>query len=448
MVVMKFGGTSVASLEMIDRVLDIAWNRADEAPVLVSSAMGKTTDALLLLTGQAARGEKELVGDLLTELEASHLDAVSAFSNEEIRERTATATKELADQLRSLLTGVTLIQECSPRTQDAVLSFGERLATTIIEGRALDRGMSATMLDSRQLITTDDQFAEANVLFSRTYASISENISPEAGKIVILQGFIASTAQGVTSTLGRGGSDYTASIVAAGLGADSVEIWTDVDGIMTMDPRLVAEAHTVPRMSYDEAAELAFFGARVVHPSAIQPAIEHGVRVFVRNTSKPDMPGTEISAQAGAGGVRALASKSPTSVVTIHSSRMLNAYGFLSRIFSVFERHRISVDVVATSEVSVSVTIDDPPDLTDLIKELSGFARVEREDNQAILCLVGTDLWKDSQTLARAFSALQQLPIRLISLGSSDVNLTVVLPADVIGQAARALHSEFFDASK
>ncbi len=444
MVVMKFGGTSVASLEMIDRVLDIVWSRSDEAPVLVSSAMGKTTDALVTLTGQAAGGDKELVGNLLAELEERHLEAVSEFSNKEIRDRTTTATKQLVDQLRSLLTGVTLIQECSPRTQDAVLSFGERLATTIIQGRALDRGMSATLLDSRDIITTDDQFTEANVLFSTTYSRILDSLTPQAGNILIVQGFIAYTSQGVTSTLGRGGSDYTASIIAAGLGADSVEIWTDVDGIMTMDPRLVPEAHTVPKMSYDEAAELAFFGARVVHPSTIQPAIEHGVRVFVRNTNKPNEPGTEISSDVGTSGVRALAAKSPTSVITIHSSRMLNAYGFLSRIFSVFERHRISVDVVATSEVSVSVTIDDPPDLTELINELSGFARVEREDDQGIICLVGKDLWKDSQTVARAFGALRQLPIRLISLGSSDVNLTVVLPADVIGQAARALHSEFF----
>ncbi|MFP4644331.1 MAG: aspartate kinase, partial [Spirochaetales bacterium] len=444
MVVMKFGGTSVASLSMIDRALSIVWGRVDEAPVLVSSAMGKTTDALVSLTEQAAQGDRKLVGDLVSELESRHLEAVSVFSDSEIRERTATATKELVDQLRSLLTGVTLIQECSPRTQDAVLSFGERLATTIIEGRALDRGMNAKLLDSRHLITTDDQFGAANVLFPDTYDRIHASVKPQAGQITILQGFIAHTLQGVTSTLGRGGSDYTASIVAAGLGADSCEIWTDVDGIMTMDPRLVADARTVPQMSYDEAAELAFFGARVVHPSTIQPAIEHGVRVFVRNTNKPDEPGTEISSEAGSKGVRALASKAPTSVITIHSSRMLNAYGFLSRIFSVFERHRISVDVVATSEVSVSVTIDDPPDLGELIADLSAFARVEREDNQGILCLVGTDLWKDSRTVARAFGALRELPIRLISLGSSDVNLTVVLPADAIGDAARALHSEFF----
>lgn len=444
MLVMKFGGTSVASLEMIDRVLSIAEQRLSESPVLVSSAMGKTTDALVEATELASSGEREASLAKLAELRSSHETALASIEHSEIRQQAEARVETLLNEAQSLLTGVTLIQECSPRTRDAVLSFGERMATVVIDARARDRGIDSVLLDSRDLFTTDDDFTAANVDFAVTYANIERELHPKPGRLTILQGFIARTSDGVTTTLGRGGSDYTASIVAAGLGAERVEIWTDVDGIMTTDPRVVPEATTVERMSYDEAAELAFFGARVVHPSTIQPAVDRNIQVQVRNTNKPDHPGTTISGEAPGSGARAIATKSPTTVITIHSSRMLNAYGFLARIFTVFERHKVSVDVVATSEVSVSVTLDDPPDLTLLLEELSTFARVEREDEQALISLVGTRLWKDSQRVARVFDAMQDVPLRLISLGSSDVNLTFVVPEKSLDAATRSLHGAFF----
>lgn len=444
MLVLKFGGTSVASLEMIDRVLSIAEQRLSESPVLVSSAMGKTTDALVEATELASSGDREASLTKLAYLRTMHETAIAGIEDPGIQRDAVARVGALLEEAQSLLTGVTLIQECSPRTRDAVLSFGERMATVIIDARARDRGLDSVLLDSRDLFTTDDNFNAANVDFAATYGAIERDLHPRVGCLTILQGFIARTGDGVTTTLGRGGSDYTASIVAAGLGAQRVEIWTDVDGIMTTDPRVVAEATTVERMSYDEAAELAFFGARVVHPSTIQPAVDRHIQVHVRNTHKPDHPGTTISAEAPGSGARAIATKSPTTVITIHSSRMLNAYGFLARIFSVFERHKVSVDVVATSEVSVSVTLDDPPDLTLLVEELSTFARVEREDEQALISLVGTRLWKDSQRVARVFDAMQDVPLRLISLGSSDVNLTFVVPEKSLGAATRSLHRAFF----
>lgn len=444
MIVLKFGGTSVRSLEMIDCALSIARDRLDSSPVLVSSAMGKTTDKLVTLTEVAARGNGEELDRSLAELENEHMAVIAGIEDQSISAALSIRVRELFQEARSLLSGVALIQECSPRTQDAVLSFGERIATAIIDARARDLGIDSQLLDSRELIETDEQYTAANVDFARTRHRLREGVHPRPGKLIILQGFIARSHEGVTSTLGRGGSDYTASIVAAAIGAERVEIWTDVNGIMTMDPRLVPEARTVDHMSYEEAAELAFFGARVVHPSTIQPAIDAEIPVNVRNTGDPGHPGTLISKEGGATGARALASKSQTTVVTIHSSRMLNAYGFLSRIFSVFERHRVSVDVVTTSEVSVSVTIDDPPDLTPVIEELSRFARVEQEDNQALICLVGRQLWKNSRTIATVFESLQEVPIRLISLGSSDVNLTLIVPGEALRDGIMALHNAFF----
>ncbi len=429
---------------MIDSVLDIVGQRLDEAPVLVSSAMGKTTDRLVEATEAAGRGDRDEYRRVYTELREVHEDAVRRIADSSVREYAAGRLTDLFDEIQALLTGVSLIQECSPRTRAAVLSFGERLATEIVHARACDRGFDSVLLDSRDLIRTDDEFTAANVDFRETERQIKAYVIPIAGRVVVVQGFIARTAGGVTSTLGRGGSDYSASIIAAALEAEKLEIWTDVDGIMTMDPRIVPEAQTIDSMSYDEAAELAFFGARVVHPSTIQPAVDRGVPVFVRNTRNPDLAGTRISDATDIEGPRALASKSPTTVITIHSSRMLNAYGFLARIFAIFERHRLSVDVVATSEVSVSVTLDDPPDLSGLMSDLAAFGRVEREDDQALICLVGNRLWRRSETVARVFDSLRDIPIRLISLGSSDVNLTLIVPSEALQRAVRTLHNTLF----
>ncbi len=444
MVVLKFGGSSVATIEMIDAILDIVQQRLDEAPVLVSSAMGKTTDRLVEATDAAGHGDREGYQRVYNELRSAHEDTVGQIADTAIRERATRRLSDLFDEVQALLTGVYLIQECSPRTRDAVLSFGERLATEIVHARACERGIDSILLDSRDLIRTDDEFNAANVEFTETTTRIRAYVTPTSGRVIVLQGFIARTADGVTSTLGRGGSDYSASIIAAALDAQKLEIWTDVDGIMTMDPQIVPEARTVDSMSYDEAAELAFFGARVVHPSTIQPAVDRGIPVYVRNTRNPDRTGTRISGTGDEEGPRALASKSPTTVITIHSSRMLNAYGFLARIFAIFERHRLSVDVVATSEVSVSVTLDDPPDLSGLMSDLAEFGRVEREDDQALICIVGNRLWRRSETVARVFDSLRDIPIRLISLGSSDVNLTLIVPSDSLQRAVRTLHNTLF----
>ena len=262
---------------------------------------------------------------------------------------------------------------------------------------------------------------------------------------MIAQGFIGATEDGVTSTLGRGGSDFSATLFGAALRAEEVQIWTDVDGILSADPRIVSGARQVASLSYLEAAELAFFGAKVVHPFTIQPTVELGIPVTVRNTGKPELAGTRIQAASEVHGVRALAARKGITVITVHSSRMLNAFGFLSRIFAVFERFQISVDLVATSEVSVSMTVDNAPNLKPAITELEQFGSVQVETRQAILCLVGRNLWRDPSFVTRVFTALAQTPLRMISLGSSDVNLSLVLAETSVDAAMRTLHGEFFE---
>ncbi|MFP4329389.1 MAG: aspartate kinase [Spirochaetaceae bacterium] len=445
MVVMKFGGSSVRSGAWINRVLDIAETRLQEAPLLVSSAMGKTTDALVSIATDAASGNSESAFMTVEGLRRAHLENCREILSGEFLDSAEGRVEMLFREMRSLVQGVSLIRECSPRTYDAILAFGELLSTTIIARRAEERGGEVILLDSRELVVTDESFTAAAPDLELTEARIRAAVEPAAGRLYIAQGFIGATRGGVTTTLGRGGSDFTATIFGSALAAGRVEIWTDVNGIMSCDPRVVPEARSILRLSYDEASELAYFGAKVVHPYTILPAVELSIPVQVLNTADPDHPGTTITAESEATGFQALAGKDGITVITVHSSRMLNAYGFLSRLFQVFEEHRVSVDLVATSEVSVSVTVDLKELPSSLEERLSRFGRITVERDKSILCLVGRGLWKDSSFLARVFRAIgEEIPVRLISLGSSDINLSLVIPAAKAKEAMVRLHGEFF----
>lgn len=444
MVVMKFGGSSVRDASMIRRVLQIARTRLDQAPMLVSSAMGKTTDALLEIADLAVAGEGERAFARIDELERSHERAAAELVPGENGAGVARAVTALFGELRSLTQGIYLIRECSPRSRDAVLSFGERLATLVITAAARETGMDAELLDSRALIRTNAEFGSASPDMDETTRLTRERVSPRAGHLYVAQGFIGATADGVTTTLGRGGSDYTATILGAALDAESVEIWTDVDGIMTSDPRVIPEAQTIPSISYDEAAELAYFGAKVVHPYTILPAVRRAIPVWVKNTGHPDQTGTRIQTTTEGTGIRALASKSDITLITVQSSRMLNAYGFLRELFAVFDRHRISVDLVATSEVSVSMTVDRDVDIAPIIAELEPLGEVSVEREKSIICMVGRGMFQQAGLLASVFDAIDPVPVRMISLGSSDVNLSIVISRADTERVLRALHSRLF----
>jgi aspartate kinase len=445
MIILKFGGTSVQGPQMIDRALDITASRLEKAPVLVSSAMAKVTDSLVKTTQAAVSGDGKAAAKIAEEVIGRHIAVARAFLSGAFLEEALIKIEDMRIALLALLKGLSLLKEYTTRSSDAVLSFGELLCTTLIAARARQRGYAADLVDSRLFMKTDDNFSAAAPDMKAVARLVKKKLRARPGKIIVCQGFIGATDGGVTTTLGRGGSDFSATIIGAALGAEAVEIWTDVSGILTTDPRLVPHARTIPKLSYAGAAELAYFGAKVMHPSSIQPAVEKAIPVWVKNTKAPEEPGTVLVPAAEGKGPQAIAFKKNITLITVVSSRMLNAYGFLSRMFSVFETHKTSVDLIATSEVSVSMTVEASAALKDIVRDLQEFAAVEVAKNQAILCLVGKDLWEEKKIFIRVFSALEGLPIRMISLGASKINLSLALAEQYCDQAVTLLHQEFFE---
>lgn len=441
---MKFGGTSLAAAELLDHAIGIAAGALEEGVVLVASAMGRTTDHLQQAAHAAGRGDRGEAGAVVERLAAEHAAAAAALLEGEERAQADEQLRRLFEELRSIVTGMALLKQWTARSNDAVLGFGERAVTVLLAARARQRGLAARLLDCRALVTTDDRFMHANVLHRETARRIRAAARPEARQLLVAQGFIGATAERVPTTLGRGGSDYTATLFGAALDACEVIIWTDVTGIMTCDPRLVEGARTLPRISYREAAELAYFGARVLHPATIQPAVRSGIPVVVRNTRRPQEAGTSIAAQA-APGAKAIACKRGITLLNVTSSRMLLAYGFLRRIFEIFEHHRTPVDLVATSEVSVSMTIDDAARLDAIVTELEQIGAVTVDRGAGLVSIVGQNLWEQPGFLAGAIDALQGVPLKMMCLGSSDINLSLVVADAAAETAVRALHRTFFE---
>jgi aspartate kinase len=308
-------------------------------------------------------------------------------------------------------------------------------------------GMDTAHLDSRQVIITDRRHTQAAPLYAETYARLAAVMPVLAEeKIVVMGGFIAATEDGVTTTLGRGGSDFTASIVGAGIGAEEIQIWTDVDGMLTADPTILAGGHRVKTISFAEAAELAYFGAKVLHPATVVPAVEKNIPVLILNSRRPEVSGTRIVKEAVPCGnvVKSIACKRGIALVNVQSTRMLMAHGFLRRIFEVFDRHETAVDMVSTSEVSVSLTIDNTRALEAICAELGHFSEVSVESGQAIVCLVGDNIRYTPGVAMRVFGALDSINIRMISQGASLLNLSFVVAEEDLRRTVAALHGEFF----
>jgi aspartate kinase len=350
-------------------------------------------------------------------------------------------------ELRNLLHAVAILKDASPRTRDAIAAFGELLSSRIVVAAFEAAGLPAAWVDARQVLVTNDSFGAALPLMEETTAAAARHLRPPLanGAIPVVGGYVGATATGVTTTLGRGGSDYSAAILGAALDAREIQIWTDVDGMMTADPRVVPSTHVVPRLSFEEASELAYFGAKVLHPSTILPAVSKAIPVRILNGRRFDGGGTLITADSPLDEpLAALACKRHVTVVDITSTRMLMAHGFLRRVFEVFERCRTPIDVVSTSEVSISVTIDDDARLQELTGELSTFADVRVERDMAILCAVGDGLRRDPQMAARILGSLERFPLRMVSQAASRRNITVVLQDAAAAAAMVHLHDTFF----
>jgi aspartate kinase len=449
MIVCKFGGTSVQDAEAMTRLAQIIGARRKRQPVVVASAMGKTTNQLLEVAQTAVRGKRQEALDLLTKIKDKHLKEAQklgiAVTEDWVSETIQTYFKEMRD----LVKGLAALGELTPRITDAMASYGERLSTAILTQALENQGMPAQLIDARQCVITDDNFTRANPLFDLTDAAIVEHLRPviKSGKIPVFQGFIGCTRDGITTTIGRGGSDYSAAIVGAALDVEDIQIWTDVDGIMTTDPRMVKEARRIKAISFDEAAELAYFGAKVLHPATIIPAVRKKIPVHVLNSYKPDQDGTLITdeAQPCENPVKAIAYKKGITVVNVASTRMLMAYGFLKKIFETFDHYKVPVDVVATSEVSVSLTVDETSELWDIVTDLKKIGEVNVEGSKSIVCCVGDNLRNIPGVPHIAFSALQDIKIQMISQGASAINITFVIDDDRLPEAVRALHDAFFN---
>jgi len=451
-VVMKFGGTSVADADAIDRLIGIVRAHIRKSgvhpPVVVVSALAGVTDKLIEVARQAEEGDGERAIATLQALLDRHLTMAA----------TVTVTSQVAllasvraefEELIGLVHALAVLREVSPRSLDAVLAAGELVSSRIVAGALADHGIPSAWIDSRSVLVTDAEYMCAGPDMEATRRRSLERIGPviDAGEVPVLGGFVGATPNGVTTTLGRGGSDYSAAIFGAALGAGEIQIWTDVDGMLTADPRVVAQAQLVPALSFAEASELAYFGAKVLHPSTILPAVDRNIPVRILNSHRSDRPGTVITADGRRpdGELTAIACKRNVTVIDITSTRMLMAHGFLRRLFEVFERFKTAVDVVTTSEVSVSVTVDDTRRLDAVMENLRHFADVGYEPEMAIISAVGENLRADPALFVRAVTSLARTPLRLVSQAAGRRNITFVLrDADVPGAMER-LHEEFFE---
>lgn len=455
-IVIKFGGSSVKDAAAFLRVAGVVASARAEGvvPVVVTSAMGGGTDRLQDAFRRAAEGRLEEAEGDVDALLSRHREVADALIGDEAARTSRAAVAADLRAARLDMTEVLRVAAKHPGTrrplEDEILSFGERLTAPLLARVLAAKGLEAIEVDARHCIRTDEEHLRAAPLRELTISATRDALLPElrAGRTPVLGGFIGSTLQGATTTLGRGGSDFTAALVGEALDADEIQIWTDVDGFLTADPRVVPGARTIARLSYEEAAELAYFGAKVLHPRTIQPAVEREIPVFVRNSYRPAAVGTRIDARREASpfGIKAIAHKRGITIVRITSARMLGAYGFLRALFEVFERHRTAVDIIATSEVSVSLTVDDSTALERIIPDLETLGQVSIEEECAILCVVGEGLRSTPGVGARVFGTLSDINIALVSHGASSTNLTFAVGAADVDEAVTRLHAAFFGA--
>ena len=448
---MKFGGTSVEDPAAINRTASIVAGRvaAGKQTVVIVSAMAKVTDLLLRAAASAAQGDRTGALAISSRLRARHRDTACALIKAQCDSSAiCNHIEEEFDALDEILRGLAAILELTPRISDLIVSYGERLSSRIIAAAFAERSINAAHVDSRSVIITDSQFQKAAPIDSLIEKRAAEHIHPLliAGKVPVMGGFIASNEEGITTTLGRGGSDFTGALLGGALSADAIEIWTDVDGIMTSDPRVCPDALRVKVISFEEAAELAYFGAKVLHPATILPAVKKSIPVFVLNSKNPANEGTQITSVAPHcnSPFKSIAVKKKLSIIDVVASRMLMTHGYLKAIFDIFDKHQCPVDMVSTSEVSVSLTVDSNDKLPLIAADLSKLADVNYEGKKALICMVGEDIRGQSGMAAQVFSAIRHVNVRMISQGASEINMSFMIEEEDADEAVRSLHAAFF----
>ena len=445
---MKFGGTSVEDAAAIERVAGIVKSRLAERPFVVISAMAKVTDQLLAMAAEAGRGARDEALDICRRLRERHYLTAGELLGTGLHTGFHDELGAEFDSLDELLRGISAVGELTPRTSDYVVSYGERLSSMIATAAFTARDLPAVFIDPRKVIVTDAQHSRAVPQTEEINDRLRDSVKPllDRQRVPIMGGFVGATREGVTTTIGRGGSDFSAALVGAGLNAERIEIWTDVDGMKTTDPRICPNARRIKLISFEEAAELAYFGAKVLHPATVLPAVEKNIPVLVLNSRNPANEGTRILARTPRAHslFKAIAAKSRITVIDIVAARMLGAHGFLASVFEIFARHRCAVDVVSTSEVSISLTVDSNEAIPQIAAELEKMAFVKYSGRKAIVCLVGENLRDTPGVAAQIFDAVRDINVRMISQGASEINLTFVIDEEQVPEAVRRLHARFF----
>lgn len=438
MKIMKFGGTSVGKPERMHQVKDLITND-NEKKIVVLSALSGTTNALVSIGEALADANKDLAKEKIDSLHAHYLQ----FYKDLLKTETARAKAEKIIQEHFEFLNIILKISFNEAINRDILAQGELLSTKLFYTLLQELDIQAVFLPALDFMSIDENSEPELKKISQKVKVILANHPYD--KIFVTQGYICKNHRNEVDNLKRGGSDYSASLIGAAVNADVVEIWTDIDGMHNNDPRVVEKTRPIAQLSFDEAAELAYFGAKILHPASIWPAQSYNIPVKLLNTMEPEAAGTTITAKEQGAGVKALAAKDGITAIKIKSSRMLLAYGFLRKVFEVFEKYKTSIDMITTSEVAVSVTIDDLSHLDEIIQELEAYGIVEIDKNQAIISVVGNMIAESKGTLAKIMNSLADFPIRMVSYGGSRHNVSLLVDAQYKNAALKSLNNGLFE---
>ncbi len=453
MIIMKFGGTSVEDSDAILRLIEIVKSEIKRKPIVVVSACAGITNQLLKIAALSAEWKKDEANDLITGIRLRHEKLVDELIHSELPKNYLKGKISVyAHELRNLSQAISVLGEVTNRSRDAIASYGERLSSMVIAQAMEENSMKAALIDAREYMITNETYTKATPLFEIVEEKTKKILMPlvNEGYVVVTQGFIGASDKGTTTTIGRGGSDYSAAIIGALLDSQEIQIWTDVDGVLTADPSIIHEARRIKKMSFNEASELAYFGARVLHPMTILPAIEKNIPVYVRNSRNPSYHGTLITKndELEECVAKSIAYKERITLLNLVSSRMFMAYDFLEAVFAVFNKYKTIAHAVATSEVSVSVAIDDTTKLEEMKREFAEFAEVTSSSGKAIVCVVGENIRHSPGIVGKIFSAMNGIRVNMISQGASEINIGFVVDESDLERAVQLLHKDLFGHSR
>ena len=450
MIVMKFGGTSVANFEAITRAIFIIGGRLDKKPVVVVSALSKVTDLLYRISDSAASGNAAQMKELLAQLRERHVNLTSELllQSPMLKEEALAKVNGICDSLDELAGAVCAVKELSSRNKAIIISKGEYLSSTIICYAMNAKGIRTGFMDARNMIITEGDHLKGEPIVNEIVSRVPDIVN-EAYKgmdAVITQGFVSSGLNGDPMVLGRGGSDYSASLIGMAIDAERIEIWTDVDGVRSADPRVVENTRYLEKISFEEAAEMAHFGAKVLHPLTIEPAVKKSIPIHVLNSMNPSGQGTAILRNEYIeDGVKSVSFKENIRVINIFSTKMINTSGFLRRVFEIFSESKVSVDLISTSEANISVTVDSSENVAQVVAELSEFADVIVDDDKSQVSVIGKNIVRLNGMLKKTFAPLKRCNVYMISQGASFVNISFVVDREEVIEVVKDLHHHLFE---